>query len=182
MRLLPFFLFFSAAAVSSPTAPPPPPALPPSTAFHLTDSLWNNKNNNLVPLCLCHWHCPRPYSSLNYLFSGPYFMLILLLLLWVLRFSLLLWKTVGGGYSSWSHSSSPWPSSSSSSSSSSSVARGRFVKRNSLSSFFSYFRFLSLLAAYLHCCCVAEKVARLLSAISSLAYCNFMLEQVDRYL
>lgn len=168
MRLLPFFLFFSAAAVSSPTAPPPPLALPPSTAFHLTDSLCNNKNNNLVPLCLCHWHYPRPYSSLNYLFSGPYFML-LLLLLWVLRFSLLLWKTVGGGYSSWSHSSSPWPSSSPSSSSSSSVARGRFVKRNSLSSFFSYFRFLSLLAAYLHCCCVAEKVARLLSAISLLA-------------
>lgn len=170
MRLLPFFLFFSAAAVSSPTAAPPPrPALPPSTAFHLTDSLCNNKNN-LVPLCLCHCHCPRPYSSLNYLFSGPYFML-LLLLLWVLRFSLLLWKTVGGGYSSWSHSSLPWPSSSPSSSSSS-VARGRFVKRNSLSSFFSYFRFLSLLAAYLHCCCcccVAEKVARLLSAISLLA-------------
>lgn len=163
MRLLPFFLFFSAAAVSSPAAPPPPLALPPSTAFHLTDSLCN-KNNNLVPLC------PRPYSSLNYLFSGPYFML-LLLLLWVLRFSLLLWKTVGGGYSSWSHSSSPWPSPSSSSSSS--VARGRFVKRNSLSSFFSYFRFLSLLAAYLYCCCccccVAEKVARLLSAISLLA-------------
>lgn len=170
MRLLPFFLFFSAAAVSSPTAAPPPP-LPPSTAFHLTGSLYN-KNNNLVPLChgnwLClyHWHCPRPYSSLNYLFSEPYFML--LLLLWVLRFSLLLWKTVGGGYSSWSHSSSPWPSSSSSSSS---VARGRFVKRNSLSSFFSYFRFLSLLAAYLYCCCCCEakKVARLLSAISLLA-------------
>lgn len=168
MRLLPFFLFFSAAAVSSPTAPPPPPLLPPSTAFHLTDSLCNNKNNNLVPLCLCLCHCPRPYSSLNYLFSGPYFMLLLLLLLWVLRFSLLLWKTVGGGYSSWSHSSSPWPSPPSSSSSFS-VARGRFVKRNSLSSFFSYFRFLSLLAAYLYCCCVAEKVARLLSAISLLA-------------
>lgn len=169
MRLLPFFLFFSAAAVSSPTTPPPPPpALPSFTAFHLTDSLCNTKINNLVPLCLCHWHCPRPYSSLNYLFSGPYFMLLLLLLLWVLRFSLLLWKTVGGDYSSWSHSSSPWPSPPSSSSSFS-VARGRFVKRNSLSSFFSYFRFLSLLAAYLHCYCEAEKVARLLSAISLFA-------------